>query len=709
MSEVEHSPEIPGYRVLRRLGRGGMASVWLAEQVALARQVALKVMPADDQDAALRLRFEQEARVIARLDHPHIVTIHEVGRTQAGEPYYAMRYLPQGDLRRQGRLDETRLREVMLALCSALDYAHAQGIVHRDVKPENVLFDQFGQPLLADFGIAYSRSEPARLTGEGTALGSTGYMSPEQARGEPLDGRSDLYALGVVLYELLVGRPPFEATDPLALALAHQQDPVPELPEARAHWQPIIDRLLAKRPEQRYASAAALAADIRALPMPEPVAATASRPKLSLPLGLRGLALLGLGLLAGLALMAMLWPGSALRDERAVTTEPLPLPPEPEPELELAPLSAEQIDAELAAIAELAARFETLEAGLERLEALEVLLPGLPETQALREAIAEALPTRVFEAERPEPDQVDALLARVAAGLGAGEAEAIAAETLRLEQRLGLVLVDRIGKAGPARLQALRPLAEHWAARDPAVAAALRAADSRPRHGSRIRDPGGPELVVVEQGGSAFAMMVHELSRDEYALFARETRRAAAACRSPQAPLSGLRRIDWTNPGFDQSGEHPVVCVSWDDAVAYAQWLSRRTGQRYRLPSAREWLRAAGPDPGGSPCALGNVYDRGAGQGRDVLACSDGFPRTAPRGRFPPNALGIHDLRGNVSEWVADCADLSAAAGAGGPCRQRTIMGASWRDGGDIRLDFEGRADADRGQSNIGIRLVREI
>ncbi|MGH8163190.1 MAG: serine/threonine-protein kinase, partial [Rhodanobacteraceae bacterium] len=208
--------EIPGHRLVRPLGKGGMATVYLAIQASLGRPVAVKILQAPTDEAITR--FEQEARTIARLQHPHIVAIYEVGRTSDGQLYYSMPYLPNGDLSKMDLRDSpARVAAVLRALLGALAHAHQHGIVHRDVKPENVLFDQHRRALLTDFGIARA-SESLRVTREGATLGSSGYMSPEQARGQDIDGRSDLYSVGVMAYELLTGDLPFRGADALSTA-----------------------------------------------------------------------------------------------------------------------------------------------------------------------------------------------------------------------------------------------------------------------------------------------------------------------------------------------------------------------------------------------------------------------------------------------------------------------------------------------------------
>ena len=324
--------EIPGYRIIRRLGLGGMATVYLAIQESLTRLVAVKVLAGDRAGEDTVQRFENEARTIARLDHPHIVSIYDVGRTSAGQIYYTMPYLPNGDLAtRNLREDPLRVLEIMRALAEALGCAHDQGIVHRDVKPENVLFDKFDRPLLADFGIALSGAYQPRVTREGATIGSSGYMSPEQARGQALDGRSDFYSLGVVCYELLTGEMPFRGPDALAIALAHIEKPVPRLPVTRRVWQPLIDRALAKLPEARFQSAEELLAALEVVGRRLRAPSRAPLPRwwmgvvervLAVPRRQRALALGGLLLIVLAGLLSML-PHAPERAATAQVTQTL--------------------------------------------------------------------------------------------------------------------------------------------------------------------------------------------------------------------------------------------------------------------------------------------------------------------------------------------------------------------------------------------------
>src|SRR5829696_1524436 len=256
------------YQLGSLLGVGGMARVYVATDRVLERQVAVKVLRSSDaQDPLFVERFQREAHAAARLSHPNIVAVFDSG-SDADQPYLVMEYVPGQSLAqllaRQGRLAPRRAVELVIQVCGALAAAHAQGLVHRDVKPANVLVVDDGQVKVADFGIAKAAAT-ATLTGTGTVLGTAAYLSPEQAQGHPVDARSDLYSLGCVLYELLCGSPPFgSGADhaPVAIATRHVSEP-PEPPSARnPQVAPALDQVvltaLAKDPAQRYQSAVEL-------------------------------------------------------------------------------------------------------------------------------------------------------------------------------------------------------------------------------------------------------------------------------------------------------------------------------------------------------------------------------------------------------------------------------------------------------------------
>src|SRR6266545_253123 len=258
------------YRILEQAGAGGMATVYKAYHAAMDRYVAIKVLPQHlARDPNFRARFQREARTIARLEHRYILPVHDVGE-EDGIPYLVMRYTDSGDLGdliAKRSLTIPRAGLIVAQVAEALAYAHRQGIIHRDVKPANVLISRDGDALLSDFGIAKIYEETLQLTGEGMMVGTPTYMAPEQLQGQPVDARTDIYALGVVLYQSLTGEPPFIAETPLAVALMHIHNPLrppregnPAIPESLER---IILRALAKNPNDRFQTADEMAEALR--------------------------------------------------------------------------------------------------------------------------------------------------------------------------------------------------------------------------------------------------------------------------------------------------------------------------------------------------------------------------------------------------------------------------------------------------------------
>ncbi|MCB1571538.1 MAG: protein kinase, partial [Xanthomonadales bacterium] len=589
-------PRIAGYRLVRRLGLGGMATVYLAVQESLDREVAIKVMrPARQLDEEQTIRFEHEARIIAKLEHPGIVVIHEVGRTQEGDLYYVMPYLAKGDLSvRDYRDDEPGLIALLRALLDALGYAHARGIVHRDVKPENVLFDNADRPQLADFGIALAQREVnSRITGDGLVIGTSAQMSPEQARADPVDDRSDLYSLGILTYELLTGHLPYQSADSLSLALMHAQDPIPKLPEDKAHWQAFINRAMAKRPEDRFRNAQAMQ---RALdPIERHVRHAAGLlGRLRQALNKRPSVLVAIGALVAVAIVASVLPLVAGMRGHSSAAPAAPAAGVPE-------LAAQLADAQ----ALLANGAMLQPPGANAAERFLAVLAVDPDSALARnglEAVLAAATDPIVEAanaDRYDEVRASAAKARTVAGkAGLGDSPAWQAlrdrsvEALAGRARTHLASADR-EQAGQA-ITLMRELG--------AADALLQPLDTElrgmPQPGVVISDPGGPPLLLVParyQGSvlaAAVLMMRNEVSRDEYAAFAAASGRPASRCRNSLSPLRLFDRRDWKDPGFRQSGSDPVVCVSFDDARAYARWLGRRTGRKYRLPTNAEWLQA---------------------------------------------------------------------------------------------------------------------
>ncbi|NCF28741.1 MAG: protein kinase [Gammaproteobacteria bacterium] len=244
-----------------------MATVYLAIQQSLDREIVLKTLnTTHDESGDFFERFLKEGRIIASLRHPHIVTIFDIGSAD-DMLYISMEYVEGGDLRAkiENRLAPVRGLELVSKIGQALAYAHKKGIVHRDVKPANILFRADGTPLLSDFGIAKDFTVDKELTSTGTILGSPFYMSPEQAEGLPVDGRTDIYSLGVIFYEMLTGQKPYEGDSAIKVIMKHIQSPVPQLPPELDQFQPLLNRLMAKDRDQRIGDAGELVTEVEDL------------------------------------------------------------------------------------------------------------------------------------------------------------------------------------------------------------------------------------------------------------------------------------------------------------------------------------------------------------------------------------------------------------------------------------------------------------
>lgn len=657
-------PQIKGYRLLRVINHGGMSIVYLGEQLALSREVAIKVMqPQALSDEVSRRRFENEVRTIARLEHPHVVRIYELGRTSEGLPYYTMPHLARGHLgqrsfkKADGEVDEKQVIAILRTLLSALEYAHSRGVVHRDVKAENVLFDDTEQPLLADFGIALRRGFGPRVTAAGLAVGSTAYMAPEQARGEDVDGRADLYSLGVLAWEMVTGQLPFRAADALSMAVMHAQDPIPRLAPEFRHWQRFMNRALAKLPSERFHDVPQMRAALSAiehrrswprLAKWRDKAAAAARPgKRSLWLGLGAVAL-------ALATALLLAGGGGQRDFFRIGTPPdmaaqdtadpttSMLRPLPEAPLQVA---LEQARLHIAR--------GNLTAPVNANAYSSIITAWHADTQSgeVREMIAGLTGKLGAEALRNLREGKDARAVEyfdhaVRLGHETGTMETDAQRKLRGD--IGAALMARIEKAADAFDRKKANVTVELATRfvlAPEMTKRLKArADAIPQRGEAV--PGDPSGAVL--GNSGVAISRKPVDRREYAQFAAQTSRAPSLCRGRASLLRVLAPRSFREPGFEQGDEEPVVCVSQADAQAYAAWYSRKTGHEYRLPSATE-SRQMAPEISGRNLAL----------------------------------------------WLQDC---------GSTCDQRKAVGSSWRSDQAQRV-----LDAGRGYDDVGFRLVRDL
>lgn len=533
------TPHVPGYTIVRHLARGGMAEVFVAEQIALQRPVALKILRMAEAGGADAIeRFEQETRLIAELSHPNIVGIHDVGHCSDGALYYAMPFLPGGDLTaRPSPRPPAEIRKLLASLLDALGYAHGKGIVHRDIKPANVLFDAHGTPQLADFGVALRTLNSERLTQVGLTVGSTGYMSPEQARGMPVDARTDLYSVGVLAYELLTGTLPFRGADAVEIAIAQMEQAVPRLPKDRAHWQGFIDKALARQPAQRFQTAMEMATALGRIPDAPPLIT-----------GRRWVAAaVAAALTLGLAAWA-LWPDAN-------------------------PLTAAEIDQLIAADRLLPPSRPNALDGL-------IAAPKQADFDWLRTRLEDTLRLRVLAAiDARRWDEVERhYTAWQDASVRLGSAPATRAAVakhldgaLRAQFDTAIAAYDR-SLAEPA-LPLLPLIAQPSVGLTGRRDLLLRI----PRRAEGIVDADGPRLGVVKAPtytGKGMAVGVVPVSAALYARYAKATGLKPAACDGGAATATVAR------------------CVTHADAGDFARWFSEQSGQSYRLPSVAEWEAA---------------------------------------------------------------------------------------------------------------------
>ncbi len=825
---------IPGYTIERELGSGGMAKVYLAVQHSLERKVALKVMsPILAADESFSKRFLREARTIAGLTHPNIVAIYEVGVTVDNLHFFAMQHLPGGDFaeRMRAGVSEAELRRVLSGIGRALGFAHERGFVHRDVTPANILFDPTGNPVLTDFGIARAVGGSTRITHTGVSIGTSIYMSPEQARGAEVDARSDLYSMGVLAYEALTGQVPYKGNDSFAVAYAHVFEPIPRLPPDRAHWQALIDRALAKDPRERFASAEELCAALASMATNDTPDTAATQPMQALATATSSardlvrqaavtqlvqavgdrfkrnqnepespLKRYGIAALAVVAVLALGYGAYHQWRQPAVQPgEPIPVAPvsptttsssaDPQPPVSAAPipqddpdplqssglaemLAASRYSPELGAHEQLRSEFGPptqsaqvdawLRAAERAVAELRLLTPSgnsavelyrwvlelAPDNAAALNGLAGVVDRYVDLAGTARNEQrledARSLLER------ARQVAELHPQPVPLQQRVGEIEVSwvgaLIGRAEQAltrwdRSTALAALDEaaQLAAADPRIASMRAQAEAFARPGYRFQDltsDGGraPQMVVVApkrvelKGAStgrsanlskAFAVSQTEITRGEFARFVQASgRQIGGSCRNKEgtgffgATKSGR---DWRNPDIRQGDDHPVVCVDFNDAQAYARWLSQETGHDYRLLSEAEWQALAASVPADGLCSVANLADRSEG-GRSAFSCDDGYKGTAPVARLGATN-GLYDLDGNVREWVEDCANSSHAGHAGtqvarlsGDCSERMAMGRAWHSERDEASVIQRKAFKTDVRSNtIGFRVAMNL
>ncbi len=776
-----------------------MSTVYLAIQISVGRVVALKVMnPQLNSDPAFSERFQREATIVGQLSHPNIVAIYDIGRHEDLN-YIAMDYLPNGSVHdRMGTgLSGEEVLRITREIASALDHAHEKGYIHRDIKPENILFRSDNSAVLTDFGVARGLAVNSRMTHVGTVVGTPHYMSPEQTKGNTIDGRSDLYSLGVVFYEMLTGVLPFQGDEAVTIALKHISAPIPKSPMQYLGYQRILDKLLAKDPDQRFQRGRDLVIALEELEkIPRTTTTTVAHPA--------DLTVVNLArALVSATFNAVRWRWNKIRSLRWSPGRGF----YSRPATKITEIffneqhASTQISREESSTA-LHQAYRGKNRPITLAVALLIFLPLLWCGMSIFYANSESpeknpsgigklmLATAKWFTETPDtapittPEVIatassvsstSSLTAVMVVNQVSPTATAYAASSTAEETHIAqLAPMDQSAhsettSSAPVQTFALKVLSKPTNARvrilniperyQPGIQllpGRYHIEVSQPgyetqRHWVDIIDkdlqpefalneaiqPGeeissqlvasiktqGPDMISIPTGNflmgnkddvlampvhkvvitKPFAISKYEITFDDYDMFAQATKRS----------LPSDNR--WGR------GNRPVINVSFEDARAYAQWLSQTTGKKYRLPTEAEWEYVARAETN-TLFWWGDQVSEAAGRANCRRGCNSKFSglfgaKTAPVGTYPANGFGVYDTAGNVAEWVEDCfADNYNLHPRNGQalivksCDSRVVRGGSAKDNAE-RLASHIR-DYHRSEifdNHLGFRVVMEL
>lgn len=723
MTLVLPNQQFGAYRVISPLGRGGMAAVYRVYEAELDREVALKVLPAElMQQTGFLERFAREAKLIARLEHPNIVPVYASGVTD-GTPWMALRLVSGGTLQDQlegGSLSHEAGLLLFRQIAKALDHAHRHGVLHRDLKPQNVLVNADGEVYLADFGIARMMAGSTALTGTGSILGTPHYMAPEQAQGEVLGPACDIYAFAVIIYRWLCGQVPFDADTPLAVLMQHVQTPIPMAPMATISdgARQVLLKGLAKDPAARWETATALIDALQRVPdertarsaVAAPAAAQLAQAKSTAVATVsstrRGpklvLALLATAAVAALGWGAYHWQLSGESATQRRLAEPVSTQLSAAEVSESNPDSTAQAPVQAVAEIDEPAQLSNPRSSPpppDRAAEQERLQLAAAEQKARDEAKLKARD----EAEQKAQDEAEQIAGVEAQQRAKQRIRQVQTELLRLDRS---VAVD--GKLDSDTQEAIRAFER---AKDVAVAglvtddliAQLKATSQwpDPPPGTRFRDcPNCPEMVVIAGGEFTMGSPADEPQRQLTEGPQRRVSVSAFALARTEVTFAHwddcLAAGGCTLRPADQGwgrGERPVINVSWNDAQEYLAWLREQTDKDYRLPSEAQWEYAARAGTSGrvysGDCISGIQANYNASIPASGCPGGEFRQRTVPVANFAANPFGLHDIHGNVWEWLQDCWNDSYR-GAGdndkprlnGDCRNAVVRGGAWHDWG---------------------------
>lgn len=811
---------IPGYRVIRKINQGGMSTVYLAIQISVGRVVALKVMnPQLNNDPAFSERFQREATIVGQLSHPNIVAIYDIGRHEDLN-YIAMDYLPNGSVHDKmgtGLTGEEVLR-ITREIASALDHAHDKGYIHRDIKPENILFRSDNSAVLSDFGVARGLANNSRMTHIGTVVGTPHYMSPEQTKGNIVDGRSDLYSLGIVFYEMLTGTLPYQGDEAVTIALKHISAPIPKLPMQYLAYQKILEKLLAKDPEQRFqrgrdltiavedleknyrapsttvthpadltvinlASALVSATynaarwrwnKVRALRWSPargfyarqstkiteiffneqqtlaPTVRAAIETRLNNVLSPKNASLVKLGVTATIAIAGWcsfsVWYAKAINGTEnisiagklALATADFFIDLSVVPPASTAILVTDQSSSTQPAIA-LSGSAIAPDTTIPQAATSSTTLSTTPLTTTDVSISDEATLAPIDMAAALSANTSDEMISSDSSSSTPLVTYALTVKTTPAQARVRILNIpDRYQPgiqlpAGSYHIEVSHTgydMQRSWVeiidkdlAPEFSLTQSIAPGDEISSEVITSIKSEGPEMIGIPTGSffmgnknDALSMPVHkvtlskpfaiskfEITFDDYDMFAQATNRT----------LPSDNR--WGR------GNRPVINVSFEDARAYANWLSETTGKKYRLPTESEWEYVARADTN-SLFWWGDDLQDASGRANCRRGCNSKFSglfgaKTAPVGSYPANAFGVFDTAGNVAEWVEDCfADTYTLHAKNGQamvtkqCDARVVRGGSAKDSAErLASHMRDYHHAAIFEPHLGFRVVMEL
>lgn len=802
--------QIPGYRIVRKIDQGGMSTVYLAIQLSVGREVALKVMsPALNADPVFSKRFQREANIVGQLSHPNIVSIYDIG-CYKNLNYIAMDYLPGGTIhdRMKSTLPVPEILRIIKEVARALDVAHAKGYVHRDIKPENVLFREDNTAVLSDFGVAKAISTASQTTNAGLVVGTPHYMSPEQSRGMAIDGRSDIYSLGVVFFEMLTGSVPFKADEAVAIAIKHVTQPIPTLPPQYSIYQSILNRFIAKKPNERFQTGQEI---ITAIEQVEDTLSGSNKRRNSMtdPDSMNVMALFKALVLTSYAvlkvkaenLLEKMW-GWRWTPKRGFYHHPRTKVTEIKTNVHS---GEDQRITIISTRIRNAAHYQSLPS--RKLSLITRAFMFLFVCVIIWSAVAVGL-IRFGIVDRNDSNGFSTFVLSTAGVIenyfgnyadrndNATETEVTEATVEPIASPPNLYDIpetttyseannsEYIEEADIEDIGTLEPLIEEEQIVEPAKVyyalqilptpeqASVRILNIREKYRDNIRlEPGryrievshpgyhtvtrwlqivdqnlhekielqtlysngdsivhtlqdgsvGPEMIVLPTGRFTMGDKSNSLTSPEHDVEISQ-RIAAAKYEVTFAAYDKFAQATMRELPDDKKwgrGGRPVINVSWNDANAYAQWLSQQTGQHYRLPSESEWEFFARADTNATYWWQG---DDAEGKANCRRGCKSEFTgvfssKSAPVGNYAPNAFGLYDTAGNVAEWTADCfqnhfigATVDGTALTLQNCSLRSVKGGSMKSNAqEISSAAREGLNADTRDETLGFRLVLEL